>query len=243
MRRPKERHRGVYLFPNMLTATNLLCGFYSVMSSFQGRLGEASVAILAAAFFDGVDGKVARLTRSSSRFGTEFDSLCDVISFGVAPALLAFSWGLQGHRVGWLAAFLFVVCGALRLARFNSQIAEKNSHFQGLPIPAAGCFVATLFLFSRRVAIHPEAHPVLLSAILYGLSFLMVSTFPYPSLTELKPFKRRPFSSLVGLILIMMVILMEVHVTLFLLSAIYVLIGPTKVASKAVQRSQKEALQ
>ncbi len=243
MRRSKKRHRGVYLFPNMLTATNLLCGFYSVMSSVQGRLGEASVAILAAAFFDGVDGKVARLTRSSSRFGTEFDSLCDVISFGVAPALLAFSWGLHGHRVGWLAAFLFVVCGALRLARFNSQDGGANSYFQGLPIPAAGCFLATLFLFSRRVAIHPEAHPALLSAILYGLSFLMVSTFPYPSFKELELFRRRPFSTLVGLILIMVVILMELQMTLFLLSALYVLIGPTKVVSKAVQRSRKEALQ
>ncbi len=238
--RGQRRYRGVYLFPNMLTAANLLAGTYAVLCSFQGRLKEAAVAILVAAFFDGVDGKVARLTRASSRFGTEFDSLCDAVSFGVAPAVLFFSWGLGHYRIGWLAAFLYVTCGALRLARFNSRGGGTNRYFQGLPIPAAGCLVATFLLFSHRLGLQPQGHPIMLSAILYALSFLMVSTLPYPSFKEAEPFKRKPFSTLVGAILLMVVMLAEFQVSLFLLSLLYVSIGPIKGLSKAMQRAHRE---
>lgn len=238
--RGQGRARGVYLFPNLLTAANLLAGTYSVLSSFQGRLKEAAVAILVAAFFDGVDGRVARLTRTSSRFGMEFDSLCDVVSFGVAPAVLFYQWGLQGNRIGWLGVFLYVVCGALRLARFGSKDGDKLRHFQGLPIPSAGCLLASFLLFSQRVGIRPYEQPALLYAMLYILSFLMVSTLPYPSFKEPQLFRRKPFSTLVGMILLMAVMLVEFQIAFFPLTIIYASLGPLRALRRLLQGSYKE---
>ncbi|MGZ3570120.1 MAG: CDP-diacylglycerol--serine O-phosphatidyltransferase, partial [Thermodesulfobacteriota bacterium] len=130
--------RGIYILPNLFTTGNLFCGFWAIVSVFHEKFEYAAYAILLATVFDALDGKVARLSGAMSKFGVQYDSLADLISFGVAPALLAFAWALRPYgRFGWLAAFLFVVCGALRLARFNVQSSSGEvKYFKGLPIPA-----------------------------------------------------------------------------------------------------------
>ena len=127
----------IYILPNLMTTANLFCGFFSIIHSIKGDFKYASIAIVVAAIFDMLDGRLARLTRATSKFGAEYDSLCDLVSFGLAPGLLLYLWALSPFgRLGWIACFLMVACGALRLARFNVQagVVEKN-YFQGLPIP------------------------------------------------------------------------------------------------------------
>ncbi len=151
------RRRGVYLLPNLLTSAALFAAFYSIISGINGQFESAAIAIIVAGILDGLDGRVARLTNTQSDFGEQYDSLADLISFGLAPALLAFNWSLSSlseisvmaGKLGWLASFLFVACAALRLARFNTQagIADK-SYFQGLASPAAaGTLVFTIWFF------------------------------------------------------------------------------------------------
>jgi CDP-diacylglycerol--serine O-phosphatidyltransferase len=156
----KKIHKGVFLLPNALTTGALFAGFYSIISGINGHYIAAAVAVVVAGLLDGLDGRVARLTNTQSEFGLQYDSLSDLISFGLAPALLAFNWSLSSLRelgpaagkLGWLAAFLFVACAALRLARFNTQAASADkSYFQGLASPAAaGTLVATIWFFADQ---------------------------------------------------------------------------------------------
>ncbi len=153
----KNRHRGVYLLPNLLTTGALFAGFYSIISGINGHYAQAAVAVVVAGLLDGLDGRVARLTNTQSDFGVQYDSLSDLVSFGLAPALLSFNWSLRSlgelaplaGKLGWLAAFLYVACAALRLARFNTQAGiEDKNYFQGLASPAAaGTLVATIWFF------------------------------------------------------------------------------------------------
>lgn len=221
-----KRRRGIPLLPNLLTTGNLLCGFFSLLNAHHGRLGHACLFVLVAAFLDLLDGRVARLTGSSTGFGKEFDSLADLVSFGVAPAFLAYTWGLEGNRIGGLTAFLFVVCGGLRLARFN--IRGSSEFFEGLPIPMAGSFLCTFFLFCKRTGLESLGIPQVLIPLMFSLSFLMVSALPYPSFKQWDPLRRRPFGTLVLLILMVVVLLSEPWITLFLLLLVYVSLGPLR---------------
>ena len=156
----KRVHRGVFLLPNALTTGALFAGFYSIISGINGHYTASAIAVVVAGLLDGLDGRVARLTNTQSEFGVQYDSLSDLISFGLAPALLAFNWSLASMRelgplagkLGWLAAFLFVACAALRLARFNTQVAVADkSYFQGLASPAAaGVLVSTVWFFNDQ---------------------------------------------------------------------------------------------
>jgi len=156
----KKVHKGVFLLPNALTTAALFAGLYSIISGINGYYAAAAVAVVIAGVLDGLDGRVARLTNTQSEFGVQYDSLSDLISFGLAPALLAFNWSLASMRdisplagkLGWLAAFLFVACAALRLARFNTQASSADkSYFQGLASPAAaGTLVATIWFFTDQ---------------------------------------------------------------------------------------------
>jgi CDP-diacylglycerol--serine O-phosphatidyltransferase len=151
MSEPTDRpfHKGVYILPNMLTTASLFSGFLGIMWAIQGQFESCALAILVSALFDGMDGKVARLTGSASEFGVQYDSLADLVAFGVTPAIMMYQWQLHAYgRLGLMAAFLLVVCGALRLARFNvNSSTSSKKHFIGLPIPAQGCVMATLVLF------------------------------------------------------------------------------------------------
>ena len=152
--RHENLRKGVYILPNLFTTGTLFAGYYSIVSAMNGQYEKAAWFILIATVFDGLDGQVARMTNTTSRFGVEYDSLADLVAFGVAPGLLMYSWALTTFgKLGWLAAFLYVVCGALRLARFNVQVETVESkRFVGLPIPSAAWMVAScglLFYYLR----------------------------------------------------------------------------------------------
>jgi CDP-diacylglycerol--serine O-phosphatidyltransferase len=231
-RRTREgTRRGVYILPNLFTSGSLFCGFYAIIATFDGKYLIAAVAIMIAIVFDGIDGKVARLTRTTSRFGVEYDSLSDLVAFGVAPAILVFSWALQPfEKWGWLAAFLYVACGALRLARFNVQFDTiEPRHFRGLPVPAGASLIATTILFFKRLGIDgggPQNLFLLLMILL--LAFLMVSNIRYPSFKDLALLKRKPFNTLVAMILTIVVVVAEPAITLFIFASLYLLSGPVR---------------
>ncbi|MDI7260974.1 MAG: CDP-diacylglycerol--serine O-phosphatidyltransferase [Thermodesulfobacteriota bacterium] len=228
-RRPPIRMRkGVYILPNLFTTGNLFCGFWAIISVFQEKFFYAAAAILLATVFDVLDGKVARLSGATSKFGVQYDSLADLVSFGVAPALLAFSWALRPYgRFGWLAAFLFVVCGALRLARFNVQSSSGEvKHFKGLPIPAAASMIALTILLYLRLIETGWVKDIVILVMIYILAFLMVSNIHYFSLKELDLARRKPFSIFIFIVLSMIVIVMEPTLVLFGFIFFYILSGP-----------------
>ncbi|WP_084516929.1 CDP-diacylglycerol--serine O-phosphatidyltransferase [Desulfatiglans anilini] len=228
-KRPQHREKkGIYVLPNLFTTASLFSGFYAIIATMQERFETAAAAILISCVFDALDGKIARFTHTTSHFGSEYDSLCDLVAFGVAPGLLAYQWALAPFgRLGWIAAFLYLVCGALRLARFNVQ---KNTvdpgYFRGLPIPGAAGFVASLVLFTSVFSFDGRAFPFLFILCVYILSFLMVSTINYPSFKGLELRKQRPFSALVAVILTLIVIVYQPKIMLFLILTLYLLSGP-----------------
>ena len=239
-----------YPLPCMLTCTSLFSGFYSIVASINGNFFPAAVAILVAGVFDGLDGRVARMTHSTSKFGMELDSLCDLVSFGVAPALLAYLWALTPYgRYGWLAAFLYVATTALRLARFNSMAEEpdtkpKHHDFIGLPCPAAAGAIATLVLFCRFLGATETVKHLSILLLVYLLSYLMVSTHRYLSFkkTRIPPEKR--FQAVVGMVLLLILLATEPPITLFAAALLYVLSGPVldlyaMAASRKSKKSRK----
>ncbi len=228
LKREKIR-KGVYILPNLFTSMNLFCGFYAVVAAINGRFTAAAHSIILAAVFDLLDGKIARATHTTSRFGMEYDSLADLISFGLAPGLMIFLWALQPMgRIGWLAAFLFLACGALRLARFNTQAGTISSdHFVGLPIPSAAAMCAVTVLICDRFALDAASiPPVLILVELYVLAFLMVSTIRFNSFKKAELFKAMNFNVLVLAILVLMFIAYQPAIALFLIFSIYVISGP-----------------
>jgi CDP-diacylglycerol---serine O-phosphatidyltransferase len=236
----KKGRKGIYLLPNLFTAASLFSGFYAIIAAIQGRYEPAAIAIIVSALCDGLDGRVARLTNTTSHFGVEFDSLADLIAFGVAPAVLAFQWALEPFgRLGWLAAFMYVICGALRLARFNVQKSnEDSSYFKGLPIPAAGCFIASLLLFSTEMDGILEIRPMITLIMIYFLSFLMVSTTVYFSIKKVELRNRKPFNVLVSIILVCMVIAYKPKIFLFFIMLCYGLSGPLMAMIRLYSRRQ-----
>jgi CDP-diacylglycerol--serine O-phosphatidyltransferase len=227
-RRGGER-RGLYLLPQLFTSANLFFGFFSLIQSAHGQLDRAALGIVLAALCDALDGRVARLSRATSRFGSEYDSLADVVSFGVAPAFLAYQAGeLETlRRTGWILAFLFTACAALRLARFNVHPARIAGRFEGLPSPAAAGMVASTQWFVSFVAgSHGKVGvpPLVVGAGLASLGLLMVSPIPYRSFKEFD--LRHGFRTIVLVILALAVIVQEPSVSLFAIGLAYVLAGP-----------------
>lgn len=216
----------IYVLPNLMTTGNLFCGFFASIMSIRGQFLYAAYAIVVAAVFDQLDGRLARLTRSTSKFGAEYDSLCDLVSFGMAPGLLLYLWALQPFgRLGWVACFLFVACGALRLARFNVQanVVEKN-YFQGLPIPMAAGIVASSVLAFQDLELEAMGNVwLLMMAIL--LAFVMVSTFRYRSFKDLDLKERLPFRYLVLGVGVLVVVALRPEVMLFALFMTYATLG------------------
>ena len=219
--------KGIYILPNLFTTASLFSGFYSIINSMKGQYYIAAVAILIALVLDGLDGRIARITNTTSKFGAEYDSLADLVAFGVAPAMLAYTWSLAPFgKWGWGAAFLFVTCGALRLARFNIQIGIIESKvFNGLPIPGAASVIATIVLFYY---LHSEGnfnHPIMLIAVVM-LSLFMVSNIKYYSFKDLNFFARKPFTAFVVILLVLTIIISEPEITIFTFFVGYSLSGP-----------------
>lgn len=220
--------KGIYIIPNLFTTGNLFCGFWAIISVFQEKFFIASVAILLATVFDMLDGKIARLSGATSKFGVQYDSLADLVSFGIAPAILSFSWALRPYgKFGWLAAFVYVACGALRLARFNVQSSSGEiKYFKGLPIPAAASMLALTILLYLRLIETGLIKDIIILIMIWLLSFLMVSNIRYFSLKELNLSKRKPFSLFIFIILSMIVIIMEPVIVLFGFATVYLFSGP-----------------
>ena len=269
--------KGVFVIPSLLTTANIFCGFYSVMESLAGikalalvppsvssdftmgsgalitateHFDRAAIVIGFAALFDLLDGRVARMTNATSEFGLELDSIADVISFGIAPAVLAFAWGYGEipdlHNVGWAASFLFVICGALRLARFNVQARRPHSNlppknpkidkkaFVGMPIPVGATMIASITHFAPRPLGHvteahlwslwigPQAYSTALLVLVVCLAFLMISTLRYSSLKNIGVGNRNPRILIIGLALVVTLIWFYSRWFLLIISMVYV---------------------
>ena len=228
-RRKLPLHKGVYILPNLITTASMCAAFVGMVVAVEGRFELAALTIFVSAVLDGLDGKIARLTKSASEFGVQYDSLADVVAFGVGPALILYLWQLQDFgRLGMMACFLFIACGALRLARFNVQAPTSSKrHFVGLPIPAAGCTLAALILFSaylpRNVVENVLPHAALV--LVYALSFLMVSKIRYASFKEYGWFKTHPFGAMVSVLLVFVLIASEPKLLAFVFLLGYVVFG------------------
>ena len=230
--------KGIYLLPNLITLSSMFAGFYSIIASFNSDYERAAWAIMIASVFDVLDGWVARMTHTTSKFGIEIDSLSDAISFGVAPGVLVYSWSLQSFgKIGWLGAFFMVACAALRLARFNVQMgSEEKKHFTGLPSPAAALMIATTVLAYQEVIdtlknlrLTVLADVISLDYWVLALTFvvagLMVSNITYHGVKEANLKERRPFGLLVGIVALLTVVAYHPALVLFLISLTYVLAG------------------
>lgn len=223
---PRRLAMHIYVLPNLVTTGNIFCGFFAIIQAVKGNFLFAAYAIVVAAVFDLLDGRLARLTRSTSKFGAEYDSLCDLVSFGVAPAVTLYLWALQPYgRLGWIACCLYATCGALRLARFNVQagVIEK-AYFQGLPIPMAAGIVASSILAFQDLALESLGSPWLL-AMTFLLAIVMVSNFRYRSFKDLDLKERLPFKYLILGVCILGVVAYRPEVNLFLLFLGYAVLG------------------
>ncbi len=219
--------KGIYILPNTLTLCGLFCGFYAILSTLKGAYINAAWGIIIANIFDGLDGWVARLTNSTTKFGVELDSLSDLIAFGVAPAVLIYSWALQPFgRIGWGVTFLFVICGALRLARYNVQmVSAESKSFTGLPIPGAGTAIASLVLFYTELWGTTVEENKLLVFLPFLLAVLMVSMLKFHGLKELGSKKRKPFWLLLVIVVAIVLIIMYPEIVIFIFAITYVTWG------------------
>ena len=245
---PASRRRGIYLLPNLLTTGGLFAGFYSIIAAIDGNFTAAALAIFVAMFLDGLDGRVARMTSTSSEFGREFDSLADMVSFGLTPAIVTYQWGVERlseygavwGRLGWAAAFLYVAAGAFRLARFNSNVLWTDRRFfQGLPIPAAAACIAAMVWVSTEYAIDGLVALIVGIAVTEALAVLMVSRFNYMSFKEIKPGHRVRYTRLLIIPSIIIVIMIEPPLNSFLLIAAYVTSAPATWAWRRTRRRSR----
>ena len=224
----RPRVRGIYLLPNLFTMFALFAGFYAVVAAMQHLFQAAAVAVFVALVADGLDGRVARLTHTQSDFGAELDSLSDMVSFGVAPALILYSWSLHAlGRAGWLVAFIYTMATALRLARFNvsSGLGVRKGYFQGLPTPAAAAMVASMIWATDHYHIKGEslAWPVAIVALL--LATLKVSTIAFRSFKDVDLRGRVPFAAMLLLVLVVVLITFDPPEALFLVFVVYIVSG------------------
>ncbi|MFC0266545.1 CDP-diacylglycerol--serine O-phosphatidyltransferase [Kushneria aurantia] len=222
------RRRGIYLLPNLFTTAALFSGFFAVVAALNGDFASAAVAIFVSMVLDGFDGRVARLTNTQSKFGEEYDSLADMLSFGVAPAVVAFAWILQDvGNLGWIAAFVYVAGAALRLARFNVQIGSTDKRwFIGLPSPSAAAIVAGCVWTFHSLEATAFIFKVLMAVVVAAAGILMVSNIRYHSFKELDFKSPVPFVALLAIVLAFVLISLEPAVMLLLLFGSYGLSGP-----------------
>jgi CDP-diacylglycerol--serine O-phosphatidyltransferase len=235
--RHRRLGRSVFILPSLFTVGNIFCGYYAILSTMDGNFSQAAHAIGIAIILDMLDGRIARLTNSSTGFGLQLDSLADVISFGIAPSVLALVWGLStvDYRLAWIAAFTFTICGAMRLARFNVQ-AGNLKHFVGLPIPAAGGAIAAIVHFFSNPVRNAVGSNLMIAAVFF-LAFLMISTIRYSSLKNLTLGRKSHLAILViGLLLALIVFLSKP--TLLALAITYVISGPVARISAIFRRKK-----
>jgi CDP-diacylglycerol--serine O-phosphatidyltransferase len=237
MVRNRRFRRGIYLLPTLFTVGNIFCGYWSLIHTYRGALELGAVLIIIAAVLDGLDGRIARLTGTTSDFGVEFDSLADMVSFGVAPALLAYKWALEPlGRTGWLVAFLFVVCAATRLARFNLQVSTADRRFfVGLPTPsAAGALACVVFAAPAPQETRWLSVPVIV--LICALGLLMVSRLRYYAFKDFDLRNRRSYIHVLPLAGVLVAVAVYPKGTLLLVASAYLLSAPTSYAWSLARR-------
>lgn len=241
----KKRRRGIYLLPNLFTTAAMFAGFFAIISAINGRFETATISIFVAMILDGLDGRVARLTNTQSAFGVEYDSLSDMVSFGVAPGLVMYLWAFSDlGKFGLFAAFVHTAGGALRLARFNTQVGtEDKRFFQGLPSPSAAALLAGFIWVSNDYGYSPEALKYIALILTIGTGLLMVSNFRYYSFKEIDFKGRVPFFATILVMLGISLIMTHPPIILFLLSLGYAISGPviTLVMRKRKRRNRNNA--
>ena len=223
-----QMRKGIYILPNLFTTASLFAGIYAIISSIQGQYIHAAIAIPISLVLDGLDGRIARMTHTTSQFGVEYDSLSDLVAFGVAPAILAYNWSLASFgKWGWLAAAMFVICGALRLARFNVQVGVIDSrYFNGLAIPAAAIVISStvlLYFYLGGEGTYP--HVSILVGVM-ALALLMVSSIKFYSFKDLHFLTREPFMTVVLAVILMIIVLAEPQIMIFTFAVSYAVSGP-----------------
>ncbi len=232
---PEKSRRGIYLLPNLFTTGALFAGFYAIVAAINSRYGAAAIAVFIALLLDGLDGRVARMTNTQSAFGAEYDSLSDMISFGLAPALVMYEWALVYMKpmgwfwgqIGWLAAFFFAASTALRLARYNTRISSQDKRFfQGLPCPSAAALVMSMIWTWHDLGFAGSdlKIPALLVTVAAGA--LMVSNLTYYSFKDLDLRERVPFVAILAVVLGLMLLSLDPPKVLFTFFALYALSGP-----------------
>lgn len=247
----RKRHRSIYLLPNMFTAAALFAGFYAIVAAIQNHFEPAAIAVFVAMVLDGLDGRVARLTHTESAFGTEFDSLADMVSFGLAPALIMYEWALSGMahlgwapaKLGWLAAFLYTACAALRLARFNTQVSHTDKrYFVGLPSPSAAAIMVGLVWVGNDLQFHGKQLLWVAFLITVGASILMVSNVLYYSFKQIDLKGPVPFVAILAVVLTLVLASLDPPKMLFTGFLLYGLSGPTLWLLRMRQRARRRAL-
>jgi CDP-diacylglycerol--serine O-phosphatidyltransferase len=240
--------KGIYLLPNLLTTAALFAGFFAVVAAMDGNFQKAAVAVFVAMVMDGLDGRVARLTSTESDFGKEYDSLADMVSFGLAPALVVYQWGVVNlqefdwlwGRLGWLAAFFYSVCAALRLARYNSRIGLVDKRFfEGLPSPSGAALVAGMVWLGTKYDASGASAFAIAFVVTASAGALMVSNFAYYSGRDVNLGERIPFAYLLLIPAVFMLISLDPPLVLFLMFFVYALSGPVFAFFRASRRRNR----
>ena len=245
------RRRGVYFLPNLFTTASLFAGFYAIVAAMHQQFNMAGIAIFVALIFDGLDGRVARLINAQSAFGAEYDSLSDMVSFGVAPALVLYNWvlhylGVYGlDKIAWLAAFMYAACVALRLAKFNVQ-AELSSpiskrYFFGLPCPPSAAFVASMVWLGNRYDLAGPHLAIVMVFVTVALALLMVSNILFRSFKDIDMKHNVGFPVMVLVLLVIIVIALWPPFALFVIAGVYVCSGPIFAGLRWVGKARKRA--
>ncbi|MBX2824740.1 MAG: CDP-diacylglycerol--serine O-phosphatidyltransferase [Gammaproteobacteria bacterium] len=244
----RKRGRGIYLLPNLFTTSALLAGFYGIVAAYGGRFEAAAIAILVAMVLDGFDGRVARMTNTTSAFGAEYDSMSDMVSFGVAPAFLVYAWSLSsmstvkyGH-LGWVITFFYTACCGLRLARFNVQVGTADKRFfQGLACPAAAAVMALMVWVTTDIGVAGRELVFLSLLVTLSTGLLMVSNFMYYSFKDLGSNRRVPFVMVLGLVLILVFTSVDPPKILLLGFVLYALSGPCYAAFRWIRKRRRNS--
>ena len=241
---PKPRPRGIYLLPNLFTTACLFGGFYAVLAAMNGHFEKAAVAIFVAMVMDGLDGRVARLTNTQTAFGAEYDSLSDMVAFGLAPSIVMYEWALLNlGKFGWLAAFVYTTAAALRLARFNTQVGTADKrYFQGLPSPSAAAILAGGVWFAVEHGIAGTDLAIVAGILTVAVGLLMVSNIRYPSFKQVDFRGKVPFFAVVVVALAAAVVLSEPATILFLGFFVYALVGPVMTLLGLRRRRDRRAM-
>lgn len=226
--RGSPRGRGIYLLPNLFTLTALFAGFYAIVAAMKGLFDDAAIALFVAMVMDTLDGRVARLTHTQTEFGAQLDSLADMVSFGLAPALILYTWGLNTFgKAGWLVTFIYTACVALRLARFNVQHNTLDKrYFKGLPCPAGAAVIASLIWSSSQYELHNTTIRIIMAILTVFVSLLMVSNLLFYSFKDFDLKNKVSFVVILLIVLIYVLISVDPPLVLMIISLGYALSGP-----------------